>query len=112
MSDDYGITKEWLREEANRVVKHSDHRYYCIDSFGNYERDLTGDRMIRIKHSIHKPEGPINLLIHKDILKNATKEIIWIKNGDGRYIRISPNDYSSPECWSDINQALKNIHNG
>ena len=69
-------------------------------------------RMIRIKHSIHKPEGPINLLIHKDILKNATKEIIWIKNGDGRYIRISPNDYSSPECWSDINQALKNIHNG
>ena len=99
--DDYGYSIDFLRNEAVRVVKNNDHDGYYRDNYGRYTGRVSDDRMIKFVHSIQKNERPLNVIIKKDVLAKAAREVYWMKSGH-RLKRIKQEKYYSPDRWSDV----------
>ena len=99
--EDYDFSIDFLRSEAINVVRDNDHSCYYRDNYGRYTGRVSDDRMIKFVHSIQKNERPLNIIIKKDVLAKAAREVFWLKTGK-RIKRIKEENYYSPEKWSDV----------
>ena len=101
LDEDYKLPIDWLRKEAVNVIKNNDHNGYYRDNYGRYIGRQSDDRMIKFVHSIQKNERPLNIIIKKEVLAKAAREVFWLKR-DKRIKRIKGENYFSPGRWSDV----------
>lgn len=101
LNDDYHLSIDYLRNEAVNVVKNNNHEDYYRDNYGRYTGRQSNDRMIKFVHSIQKSERPLNIIIKKEVLAKAAREVYWLKSGQ-RIKRIKGENYYSPGKWSDV----------
>ena len=101
LNDDYDLSIDFLRKEAVDVVKNNVHDSYYRDHYGRYTGRQSNDRMIKFVHSVQKNERPLNIIIKKEVLAKAAREVYWLKR-DRRIKRIKGENYFSPRKWSDV----------